>query len=49
MVETKGKERGGNRPTKKAKISCAEKHFEALRLGDDFHYDVETHYYHAVV
>ena len=48
-VETKGKERGENRPTEEAKISCAEKHFEALQLGDDFHYDVETHYHHAVV
>lgn len=49
VVETKGKERGENRPTEEAKISCAEKHFEALQLGDDFHYDVETHYHHAVV
>ena len=49
VVETKGKERGENRPTEEAKISCAEKLFEALQLGDDFHYDVETHYHHAVV
>lgn len=49
VVETKEKERGENRPTKEAKISCAEKHFEALRLGDDFHYDVATHYHHAAV
>ena len=49
VVETKGKERDENRPTEEAKTSCAEKHFEALQLGDDFHYDVETHYHHAVV
>lgn len=42
VVETKGKERGEKRPADEAKISCAEKHFEALQLGDDFHYDVET-------
>lgn len=48
VVETKGKERGNNRPTEEAKISCVEKHFEALQLGDDFHYDVETHYHHAM-
>lgn len=48
-METKGKECGENRSTEEEKISCAEKHFEALQLGDDFHYDVETHYHHAVV
>ena len=45
VIETKGKQRGENRPTEEAKISCAEKHFEALRLGDDFHYDVATEYH----
>ena len=45
----RARERGENRPAEEAKISCAEKHFEALQLGDDFHYDVETHYHHAVV
>jgi type III restriction enzyme len=49
VVETKGKERGQNRPTEEVKINCAERHFEALQLGDDFHYDVEVkyHYGHA--
>ncbi|MCH4083875.1 MAG: DEAD/DEAH box helicase family protein [Olsenella sp.] len=47
VVETKGKQRGQNRPTEEAKISCAEKHFEALDLGDDFHYDVEVEYHYA--
>lgn len=37
---------GVARPTEEAKISCAEKHFEALQLGDDFHYDIETRYHH---
>lgn len=49
VVETKGKERGNNRPTEEAKISCAEQHFKALELGSDFHYDVETHYHFATV
>lgn len=44
VIETKGKQRGENRPTEEAKISCAEKHFEALHLGNDFHYDVATKY-----
>ncbi len=38
--------RGENCPTEEAKISCAEKHFEVLQMGDDFHYDVETRYHH---
>lgn len=47
VVETKGKERGQNRPSEEAKITCTEKHFEALDLGDDFEYEVETRYsYH---
>lgn len=45
VIETKGKQRGENRPSEEVKISCAEKHFEALQLGDDFHYDVETEYH----
>ena len=49
VVETKGKERGENRPTEEAKISCAEQHFKALELGSDFHYGVETHYHFATV
>ena len=49
VVETKGKERGENRPTEEARISCAQKHFEALDLGNDFHYEVETAYHYAIV
>ena len=49
VMETKGKERGQNRPTEEAKISCAAKHFEALNLGDDFRYDVEVKYHYATV
>lgn len=49
VVETKGKQRGENRPTEEAKIDCAEKHFEALGLGPDFKYDVETTYHYATV
>lgn len=47
VTETKGKARGSNRPTEEAKIDCAEKHFEALELGPDFHYDVEVEYHYA--
>lgn len=47
VTETKGKARGANRPTEEAKIDCAEKHFEALGLGPDFHYDVEIEYHYA--
>jgi type III restriction enzyme len=49
VVETKGKQRGENRPTEEAKIDCAEKHFEALELGGGFHYEVETKYHYATV
>ncbi|MGO5211425.1 hypothetical protein HF885_00315 [Olsenella umbonata] len=49
VVETKGKQRGENRPTGEAKISCAEAHFKALELGSDFHYEVETEYHYATV
>ena len=49
VVETKGKQRGENRPTEEAKISCAEAHFKALELGSDFHYEVETEYHYATV
>ena len=49
VMETKG---GGNgtpnlRPTEKAKIECAQKHFEALAI-DDVVYDVETTYHYAM-
>ena len=47
VTETKGKVRGANRPIEEAKIDCAEKHFEALELGPDFHYDVEIKYHYA--
>lgn len=47
VMETKGKARGANRPTEEAKIDCAEKHFEALGLGPDFHYDVEVEYHYS--
>lgn len=51
VTETKG---GGNgtpvlRPSERAKIECAQKHFEALDLGDDFTYNVETTYHYGVV
>lgn len=49
VMETKGKARGENRPTEEAKITCAEKHFKALGLGDDFMYDVETTYHYAMI
>lgn len=48
VVETKGRPRGENRPSEEAKIDCAEAHFAALGLGDDFVYEVETTYrFHA--
>lgn len=47
VTETKGKARGSNRPSEEAKINCADKHFEALGLGSNFHYDVEVTYHHA--
>lgn len=47
VTETKGKARGANRPAEEAKIDCAEKHFEALGLGPDFHYDVEVEYHYS--
>ena len=44
VTETKGKERGENRPSEEMKIDCAAKHFEALNLGADFKYGVQTKY-----
>lgn len=46
VTETKG---GGNgdpalRDSERTKIECAQKHFAALDLGDDFEYDVRTTY-----
>ena len=49
VMETKGKERGQNRLSEEVKISCAEKHFQALDLGDDFKYGVAVKYQHANV
>ena len=51
VTETKG---GGNgtpvlRPSERAKIECAQKHFEALDLGNDFHYNVRTTYQYEAV
>lgn len=51
VTETKG---GGNgtptlRPNERAKIECAQKHFDALNLGDDFIYNVETTYHYGTV
>ena len=40
---------GVARNTVEAKISCAEKHFAALQLGEDFHYEVETRYHHLAI
>lgn len=47
VTETKG---GGNgdpalRDSERTKIECAQKHFAALDLGDDFEYDVRTTYH----
>lgn len=51
VTETKG---GGNgtpvlRPSERAKIVCAQKHFDALDLGDNFNYSIETSYHYDVV
>ncbi len=42
-----GVERLGD--AEKIKISCAKKHFEALDLGNDFHYNVRTTYQYEAV
>lgn len=42
VLETKGKPRGGNRPEEEAKTTCAERHFEAPELGEDFKCEVRT-------
>ncbi|MCV0003412.1 restriction endonuclease [Mobiluncus mulieris] len=46
VTETKGGKNGEPvlRDAEKLKIGCAKKHFEALDLGDDFHYNVRTTY-----
>lgn len=44
VTETKGGKNGepALRDAEKLKINCAKKHFEALDLGEDFHYNVRT-------
>lgn len=44
VTETKGGKNGDPhlRDTERMKIECAEKHFAALELGDDFKYEVKT-------
>ena len=37
------------RYAEKIKIGCAKKHFEALNLGNDFHYNVRTTYQYEAV
>lgn len=37
------------RDAEKIKIGCAKKHFEALDLGNDFHYNVRTTYQYEAV
>ena len=37
------------RDAAKIKIGCAKKHFEALDLGNDFHYNVRTTYQYEAV
>ena len=43
------KEEAALRDVEKIKIGCAKKHFEALELGDDFHYNVRTTYQYEAV
>lgn len=43
------KEEAALRDAEKIKIGCAKKHFEALELGDDFHYNVRTTYQYEAV
>ena len=51
VTETKGGKNGepALRDAEKIKIGCAKKHFEALELGDDFHYNVRTTYQYEAV
>lgn len=50
-AETKGGKNGepALRDAEKIKIGCAKKHFEALDLGNDFHYNVRTTYQYEAV
>lgn len=51
VTETKGGKNGepALRDAERLKVGCAEKHFEALSLGDDFRYNVRTTYHYEVV
>ncbi|WP_225749454.1 hypothetical protein [Paraeggerthella sp. Marseille-Q4926] len=51
VTETKGGKNGelALRDAEKFKIGCAEKHFEALELGEDFYYNARTAYRHEAV
>lgn len=51
VTETKGGKNGepALRDAEKIKIGCAKKHFEALDLGNDFHYNVRTTYQYETV
>lgn len=51
VTETKGGKNGepALRDAEKIKIGCAKKHFEALDLGNDFHYNVRTTYQYEAV
>ena len=51
VTETKGGKNGepALRDAEKIKIGCAKKHFEALNLGNDFHYNVRTTYQYEAV
>ncbi|WP_371734549.1 restriction endonuclease [Collinsella ureilytica] len=46
VTETKGGKNGepALRDAERIKIDCAKRHFEALSLGYDFHYNVRTTY-----
>ncbi len=51
VTETKGGKNGepALRDAEKIKIGCAKKHFEALDLENDFHYNVRTTYQYEAV
>lgn len=51
VTETKGGKNGepALRDAEKIKIGCAKKHFEALDLRNDFHYNVRTTYQYEAV
>ena len=51
VTETKGGKNGepALRDAEKIKIGCFKKHFEALDLGNDFHYNVRTTYQYEAV